>query len=467
VSRLQHLNVDLFLMVVKGLLPPRMLALQLLEHLREICPECRATIQFIGDAAEQIFEASTPSSSEPAALVDPRYSSLVSRAGKQALAWAREVEHERRLAENDLVALLRLPKQARRDRVIRARTHFRSRVFAELLVEQTATCVRTDPGEAAELAELVPLVLDRIPGAGGHGWVDDLKTRARAHLANVRRVAGDLEEANRLFLEVRARLANASSNDGELHAEINRLEASLRLDQRRLEEAEQLFDRAMLLYRQQGDNENLARTLTQRGDVRRMRGDLAGAVEDLGAASDLLSLEPSAERHLQVCVLSNLALCLCDLGRAGEARTLIDENRHLYKAGGSPWERSRLVWLEGIIARGLGEFDHAQRFLLRSRNLFLDKNLYFDAALVSLDLALLYLEHKKHSELKRISQLIAPILRSRGLNSEATAALLLFQRAAAAEVVTAEALIGLRTYLEGARRNPGLRFKAPARWQAS
>jgi hypothetical protein len=152
----QHLNVDLFLMVVRGLLPPRMLALQLLEHLREICPDCRATIKLIGEAAEQIFEPPTPPNPQPATLVDPRYSSLVGRAGRQALAWAREVEHERRLAASDLLALLRLPKKACRDRIVRARTHFRSRVFAELLVEEAATRVRTDPGEAAELAELVP-----------------------------------------------------------------------------------------------------------------------------------------------------------------------------------------------------------------------------------------------------------------------------------------------------------------------
>lgn len=464
---MQHLNVDLVVMVLKGLLPPRTLALLLLEHLREVCPECRAIIKSIGEAAEQIFEEPTVASSPPATLGDPRYSSLVGRAGRQALAWAREVEQERRSAGTDLGALLRLPRRARLDRIVQARTHFRSRVFAELLVEEAATRVRTDPGEAAELAELVPVVLDRIPGAGGQDWVDDLKTRARAHVANARRVAGDLEEANQLFLDVRARLANASSNDGDLHAEVNRLEASLRLDQRRLEEAEQLLDRAVLLHREQDDQEGLSRALTKRGDVRRLRGDLAGAVEDLGSATDLLAGNPTPDQHLQVCVLSNLALCLCDLGRPGEARRLLDDNRELYTSGSSRWERSRLPWLEGIIARSLGEGDKAERLLLRARNLFLEKDFYFDAALVSLDLALLYVEHRKHAELKRISQLIEPILRSRGVHREATAALLLFQRAAAAEILTREALVSLRSYLENARRNPRLRFRAPAQWKAS
>lgn len=339
-------------------------------------------------------------------------------------------------------------------------------MFAELLVEEAATRVRTDPGEAAELAELVPLVLDRIPGAGGHGWVDDLKTRARAHVANARRVAGDLEEANQLFLDVRARLANASSNDVDLHAEVNRLEASLRLDQRRLAEAEGLLDRAVLLYREQDDHEGLTRALTKRGDVRRMRGELAGAVEDLGGAADLLADNSSPDRHLRVCVLSNLALCLCDLGRPGEARSLLDENRDLYGSGGNSWERSRLPWLQGIIARGLGEIEKAERLLLRARNLFLAKDFYFDAALVSLDLALLYLENGKPSELKRTAHLIAPILGSRGLHKEATAALVLFQRAAAAEMLTRESLVALRSYLENARRNPRLRFKPPVHWRA-
>lgn len=463
---MQHLNVDLFLMVFKGLLPPRMLGLQLLEHLREVCPECRATIKHIGEAAEEIFDRPMPDGAQPEILGDPRYSSLVGRAGRRALAWAREVEQERRLAASDLLALLRLPRNARRDRIVRARTHFRSRVFAELLVEEAATRVRTDPGEAADLAEFVPAVLDRIPGAGGHDWVDDLKTRARAHVANAKRVAGELEEADRLFFDVRARLANASSNDVDLHAEVNRLEASLRLDQRRLEAAEQLLDRAVLLHREQEDKEGLARALTKRGDVRRTRGDLAGAAEDLRGATDLLAGDSSPEKHLRVCVLSNLALCLCDLGRPGEARALVEENRGLYGSGG-PWEKSRLPWLQGIIARGLGEVDKAERLLLRSRNLFLGKDFYFDAALVSLDLALLYLENGRHAELKRLTQAIEPILRSRGLHRETTAALVLFQRAALAEMLTRDSLVALRAYLESARRNPRLRFKAPAEWRAS
>lgn len=464
---MRHLNVDLFLMVMQGLLPPRMLALQFLEHLRETCPECRTTIDFIGDAAEDLFKDLRPLSAPEAPLGDPRYSSLVGRAGRKAVAWAQQIEQERRQASADLLALLRLPRERRRDRIVRARSHFRSRVFAELLVEECASRVRIDPDEGAELASLVPVVLDRIPGAGGHEWVNDLKTRAAAHVANARRVAGDLEQANQLFLAVRSRLASASSNDVDLHAEVNRLEASLRLDQRRFEEAEQLLDRAVLLHREQSDAEGLTRALTKRGDVRRMRGDLPGAVEDLKVALDLLASMASPDRRLNLCLLSNLALCLCDLEQHAEARALVEANRELYQSGGSSWEGMRLPWLEGIIARGLGEADIAERLLLRSRNLFIEKGAAFDAALVSLDLALLYVESGKHAELRRISRVMEPILRSRGLHREATASLMLFQRAAAAEMVNRESLLALRSYLEDARTNPRLRFRVPPRWSAS
>lgn len=462
-----HLNLDLFLMVIRGLLPPRMLSLLLLQHLRETCPDCKATIDFIGDAAEEVFNPTAPTSSPDAALGDPRYSSLVSRAGRKTLAWAQEIEQERRLATTDLQNILRVARKDRHERIVRARTHFRSRAFAELLIEECAIRVRTDAWEAAELAELAPVVLDRIPGTGGQEWAQDLKARARAHVANARRVAGDLDEANQLFLEVRSQLAKLCTNDVELHAEINRLEASLRLDQRRLEEAEQLLDRAVLLHREQDDAEGLTRATTKRGDVRRMRGDLQGAVEDLSLALDLLSYASAPDRHLHVCVVSNLALCLCDLERPADARALLDENRDLYGAGSSPWERMRLPWLEGIIARGLGESELAERLLLRSRNLFIEKQLFFDAALVALDLALLYLESGRHAELRRTSRLVEPILRSRGLHGEATAALLVFQRAAAAEMITRDFLIALRSYLEDARRNPRLAFRAPPNWSAT
>lgn len=464
---MRHLSVDLVLMVVQGLLPPRSLVLQMLEHLKEMCGECRTSLALLGATGEEYFEEQ-PCREPRTGPPDPRYTSLVSKEGQGLLEWARQMEEERRRAEADLRTLLRLPRKDRLPRIQRARTHFLSRSFAELLVKHSWTIAPSKPDEAAELAALVPVVLDRLPGAGGQEWVEDLSIKAQAHCANALRIRGDLPEADRLFTDLRGRLATAASNDSELHAEVSSLEASLRLNQRRLDEAERLVDRAVLLYREQRDHRQLARVLVQRGAVHQVAGNLLRAVGDLTLALEISAAAPGPESaRLRVCAVSNLALCLCDLGRFAEARQLVEQNRQAYRAEGGTWQTMRLPWLEGIIARGLGDADAAEKHLLRSRNLFIENGFAFNAALVCLDLALLYLDARRGAELRRVSRLMEPILRTRGLHREATTALMLFQNAVASELVTHDSLMSLRRYLEEARTNPRLRFQTPSTWKTS
>jgi hypothetical protein len=52
-----------------------------------------------------------------------------------------------------------------------------------------------------------------------------------------------------------------------VEAELASLEASLRRDQRRYEEAAVLLDRAALLYEEEGEAEGLARVLIKRADI--------------------------------------------------------------------------------------------------------------------------------------------------------------------------------------------------------
>lgn len=397
--------------------------------------------------------------------VDPRYCSLVGRAGEEVVAWAEQIERERRQAHSDVRLLLSLRGERRRDRIIRARTHFRSRAFVELLLQEALNLASRNPKEAEDVALLAPLALDRIPGATEQTWACDLKTRAKAYLANAKRARGDLDEADQVFVEVRRSLATGCSNDVDLHAEVNRLEAGLRLDQRRLGDAEQLLDRAVLLHREQRDFKALSRVLIIRSGVRRHADNLAGALEDIHLALEHLS--PETDAHLHLCALSNLALYSCDLGHHTEAKRLIDQHRDLYERSLSQLDRIRFSWLEGIIARGLGDVELSRQLLHRARTLYIADEHYFNAALVSLDLALLYLEQGRFQELRQVSLLVEPILRSKGLHREATAALLLFQRAAAADAVTRDSLLSLRSYLENSRKNPRLRFKEPRSWKAS
>lgn len=195
----------------------------------------------------------------------------------------------------------------------------------------------------------------------------------------------------------------------------------------------------MLIYRQRGDESSLARGLINRGAARRNLGNVEGAIDDLASVLPLLGT--ADEIGLRLCAVSNLALCYCDLGRFAEARQMVAENRAAYRRQEDRWARARLCWLEGRIAHGLKEPAEAERLFLETRNIYIGSGLAYDAAMVSLDLALVYLDEGRSTELRRIARLIEPTFRAKNIPREAAAALLLFHRAVLDDSITA-ALIG-------------------------
>lgn len=75
-----------------------------------------------------------------------------------------------------------------------------------------------------------------------------------------------------------------------------------------------------------------------------------------------------------------------------------------------------------------------------------------DAALVSLDLAMVFLDRGATGELKRLAAEMIPVFESRDDHRKALAAFLLFQKAAEAEQVTLGLIREVVTSLEQARR---------------
>ena len=93
------------------------------------------------------------------------------------------------------------------------------------------------------------------------------------------------------------------------------------------------------------------------------------------------------------------------------------------------------------------------------RREFLTRGLAFDAALVSLELAVLYLEEGKTTEVRALTGDLLEIFRSRDVHREALAALTVFHNAALLETATAERARELATYLTRASRNPDARWE--------
>ncbi|HEX2253504.1 MAG TPA: hypothetical protein VHQ65_09575 [Thermoanaerobaculia bacterium] len=477
----------------------RSLAEHLHQHLIAQCPECRAAWEALGEGRQEIlamlgrqvtegepmaaaageladgsdglpFLDDAPSATPelrgrvaqgtsqrrprpPAAMaIDLRggspYSSAFDRVTRQLEEEAARLRTRRRRAERELRHLLKFPAAERRQRVLAARTRYRSRAFAERLLEESRRRVRTDAREAAGLAELVPLVVLWTPGALPSAWGDELVIRARAWQANALRVAGDLHRADHELSTLRRELTGRPLND-EIAGELDSLEASLRLDQGRFPEAGTCLDRAVECLAESGQPEAWARAMVQRAELYRLLGQSSEALET--AREALSRLDPEKHTVPYLCAIGTQVLALCDLDRPREARHLLTENASRWRRSPEDWWLLRLAIFEGRIYFGLGEMTAAEgsfRLVLqRCRDLGLD----YESAMATIDLSMALLAQGRTAEVRRLTSEAAPVFISRDLHRESLAALALFQRAAQAESLTLASARRIREYLDRSR----------------
>jgi tetratricopeptide (TPR) repeat protein len=197
-----------------------------------------------------------------------------------------------------------------------------------------------------------------------------------------------------------------------------------------------------------------------------MRGFLLGTANDLAAAIESLragieGLDPVADPRLHVAAQHNLILFLSDSGQNDEAMRLLESSRPLYHEVGDQMGLLRLRWLEGRIASSLGRFAEAEQILRDVRQELIERDLGFDTALLSLDLAGLYARQGRSAEMRRLAAEMLPIFRSRDIHREAIAALFLFQKAAEMERVTLGLIREVSSYLQESRSAAGLRSHEP------
>jgi hypothetical protein len=170
---------------------------------------------------------------------------------------------------------------------------------------------------------------------------------------------------------------------------------------------------------------------------------------------------PAREPRLALAVEENLALALHGAGRTAEALELMPRVREA-AAVGTHLDWLRIIWLEGMIALEVGQFMEAERCLLEARDGFSAEGIGYDAALVCLDLATLYLRQGRTAETRRLATEMLPIFRSRDIHREALAALVLFRQALELEQVTASMIAELRSYLLPRRGKPALETERPS-----
>jgi tetratricopeptide (TPR) repeat protein len=347
----------------------------------------------------------------------------------------------RHIEELDAAASLALDilatPEARREELLR-QPRFHALGLCDLLLERCREAWTEKPAWAVEMAALASEVAGRLDTTHyGAGIVEDARARAWAHLANACRIGSDLRRAEEALATAWEHHRKAGE-DAYTEAEILSFEGSLRNSQGRFEDAVRLFDRALAIYREGRDRHLEGRILLQKGMARGDGGRLKEAIRLLRRG--LATIDAAEEPRLEVAARHNLILYLYESGESREALTVLERSRRLYEVLGEPLHRARLRWLEGRIFRDLDRLEEAEASLGEARAAFLERGIAFDAALVSLDLAMVHARRGDTGEVQRLAIEMLPIFESRDIRSEALAALVLLRGAVDTERVNLEIL---------------------------
>jgi tetratricopeptide (TPR) repeat protein len=355
--------------------------------------------------------------------------------------------------------LLAQPPAARRRAFEQVR--FESPALCRQLLSASEDRIFDLPAESLELARLAQELAERLeasePPTAPVSVAGELRFLATLQVANALRVTGELTQAEELFHAVRG-LLRELGEPPHLEAELLYLEASLHTDQRRFSRALASIDRALERYRNTRRRERRCEALIKKGHILLTWETRVGSA--LRAFQEAVPLlDPQRQPRLLVICLHNLILGLNRLGYTIAARSLLGEVKDLHLRLGDRANLLKLRWVEGQLDMELGRLDSAERAFAEARDGFVDLELPYQAALVCLDLAEVYLQQSRSYKLRQLAVEMFPIFQSRHLHREALAALIVFREAVAVQGADQELIREIAAFLTQVQRNPKLRFR--------
>jgi tetratricopeptide (TPR) repeat protein len=397
---------------------------EVVRHLMHQCERCLEVAVEIGAEEGFVYQEGDFQSAlfpEDAERYNHVFLRLLGSVDEVQLELARE-----RLRGIGLWHALEKHEQDRRLAMIRQDPRMHTWGLYDRLLEKCREMGFRAPAYAIEIAHLALAVVETLdPARYGAARIADFRAEALAALGNARRLASDFAGAESAFRYAREELSQGTGDLME-EAHLISLEASLLKDLGEFEQAVGVLDRAATIYRELNDPHLEGRTLLQQADA-------IGYVQPEKAielAQDGLALiDPLREPRLEWCGRHTLALFLNDAGRPQEALAMLEITRPLYAQFQDPWTQTRLHWLEGKIARSLGDLVEAEETLKRLWFDLQDPAYAHELTLLSLDLAEVYVTRGKHEEALELVEEFGPLLRGWGMHAEGLALWLLMEKA--------------------------------------
>lgn len=422
-------------------------------HLVAGCPHCS---ELMAPMAAVVFAKGAPP--ESAAGEGEEYDFPLFRAFATARRYAETVTRERQESKG-APAIREVPPPAplsSRERRVR------DELRCQTLLERSRSLRHSDPEGMVMAASLAVSLAQQISQEHTRNQAElaDLQARAWAELGNAHRVADDLA-ASEADLARALACSERGTGDPRLLALLMDLTASLYIDQRRFGEAVQLLDCIQAIFRSSGETHHAGRALISKGIATGYALETDEAVRLLGHG--LLLIDAARDPKLVLAGVHSLLYFLVDGGRLAEASRLLALSRPLYVAQGEKLEELKARWLEGLITAGLGDDANAEKAFSEVRTGFADAELPYDAALVSLALAEVWLRAGRTQEIKALVDETLAIFRARQIRREAIAALLMLREALEQEGATVSLLRTVASELERLEREPMRRVRIEPR----
>jgi len=437
-------------------------ATRVLRHLLGGCAECRELLAASGWGEERLSRlfrlpahpfqlAASDALSTNLGSYD--YSHAFAAAGEAVSAFLAPEQSIPEIQARELVdKLLSLPRSEQTRRVGEGGLHASPAVIRALVARSYALRYE-GVDEMLRIAILAKLAVEKCTAAaaGGERKLADLNARVWGQYGNALRISSQPHDAEAV-LSMALEYQRNGTGDPVLRAGLLEKTSALANFKGHYREAVEMCEEAGQIYQELGDDHAFAFTLTQKAIAILYAGDPAWAIRTLNQAIPLINDEE--DPHLLVAACHNLIRCYIDLDRPGEALTLYTEIHELYQEFHDPLILLRMAWQEGILLRDLGHLRAAETALIRARKGYTEGKLAYEMALVSLDLASVYVKLGLVEEVKRTVMTTVPIFHALRVKVETLAALLQLQKVADQEQQALELIRSLDSRIKAMPKKP-------------
>lgn len=441
----EHLSGEDLAALAEGCLSPERLCAVVL-HLVQPCEPCLILLA-------SRLEAPFPDEAELTAEATAAYDAAIDRAFAVAL------EHDRKLRRREIEQALAILDKEGHEALETPLKEIDSLARLEALHERSWSLRYENPSRMIELAQAAVRAAKTLDTRRyGIKRVMDLQCRAWAELGNAYRVTAQLDQAFDCF-DHAIMLHDSGTQDTALRVRLLDLEASLAADRRQFGLACLILGYVYNHYLQAGDNHLAGRALVSQGLYRGYSGEYEEAVRLLREALNLIDEE--RDPSLVLSAVHNQLWFLVEAGHFDKARRYLFLNQGLLRQVGGEINELKLDWLEARIYQGKGHFDQAERGFRKVKAGLNAASKPHEAAVASLDLAMVLLSQKRTDEARPILREAVQIFNSLKVGREKMAAIFLLGHAAEMEQETARLLdvvSQVAAFLRRAEYDPNAKF---------